>query len=159
LQDILPFQLRLDIFSVNLQDCDCKSIYFRMEHGKCKDCGHASSQHFSHFNKHILNVIQREGYTGDGRRAMMKLKTEVLDKCLLRRTKESRAEDMNLPPRVVTIRAIRLHPREEDFYNALYTQSKSSFDDYVAEGSILNNYAHVFDLLTKMRQAVDHPYL
>ncbi|KAL3910370.1 MAG: hypothetical protein SGILL_007718, partial [Bacillariaceae sp.] len=139
--------------------CDCKSIYYRMEHGKCKDCGHGSVQHFSHFNKHILNVIQREGYSGDGRRAMMKLKNEVLDKSLLRRTKESRAEDMNLPPRVVTIKAIRLHPREEDFYNALYTQTKSSFNDYVAEGSILNNYAHVFDLLTKMRQAVDHPYL
>jgi DNA repair protein RAD16 len=24
---------------------------------------------------------------------------------------------------------------------------------------LLNNYAHIFDLLTKMRQAVDHPYL
>jgi len=141
------------------QGCDCKSIYYRMDHGKCRDCGHASSQHFSHFNKHVLNVIQREGYTGDGRRAMMKLKVEVLDKCLLRRTKESRAEDMNLPPRVVIIKPIRLHPREEDFYNALYTQTKSSFDDYVAEGTLLNNYAHIFDLLTKMRQAVDHPYM
>mmetsp|Transcript_2501 Transcript_2501/g.5056 ORF Transcript_2501/g.5056 Transcript_2501/m.5056 type:complete len:622 (-) Transcript_2501:142-2007(-) len=139
--------------------CDCKSINYRMEYGKCRDCGHASSQHFSYFNKHVLNVIQREGYTGEGRRAMMKLKTEVLDKCLLRRTKESRAEDMNLPPRVVVIKPIRLHPREEDFYNALYTQTKSSFDDYVAEGTLLNNYAHIFDLLTKMRQAVDHPYL
>ncbi len=138
---------------------DCKSIYYRMENGKCKECGCASSQHFSYFNKHVLNVIQREGYTGDGRRAMMKLKTEVLDKALLRRTKESRAEDMNLPPRVVTIKSIRLHPREDDFYNALYTQTKSSFDDYVAEGTLLNNYAHIFDLLTKMRQAVDHPYL
>jgi DNA repair protein RAD16 len=29
----------------------------------------------------------------------------------------------------------------------------------VAEGTLLNNYAHIFDLLTKMRQAVDHPYL
>jgi len=130
-----------------------------MDHGKCKDCGCASSQHFSYFNKHVLNVIQREGYSGDGRRAMMKLKNEVLDKCLLRRTKENRAEDMNLPPRVVTIKPIRLHPREEDFYSALYTQTKSSFDDYVAEGTLLNNYAHIFDLLTKMRQAVDHPYL
>jgi len=141
------------------QGCDCKSIYYRMDHGKCRDCGHASSQHFSYFNKHVLNVIQREGYSGDGRRAMMKLKVEVLDKCLLRRTKESRAEDMNLPPRVVIIKPIRLHPREEDFYNALYTQTKSSFDDYVAEGTLLNNYAHIFDLLTKMRQAVDHPYM
>ena len=90
---------------------------------------------------------------------MFKLKNEVLDKCLLRRTKETHAEDMNLPPRVVTIRAVRLHPIEEDFYEALYTQTKSSFDDYVAEGTLLNNYAHIFDLLTKMRQAVDHPYL
>ena len=113
---------------------------------------------------------------------MFKLKNEVLDKCLLRRTKDSRAEDMNLPPRIVSIRTIRLHPIEEDFYNALYTQTRASFDDYVAEGSLLNNYAHIFvsifvnviyhkefiahntlmikqDLLTKMRQAVDHPYL
>jgi DNA repair protein RAD16 len=47
----------------------------------------------------------------------------------------------------------------EDFYQALYTQTKSSFNDYVAQGTLLNNYAHIFDLLTKMRQAVDHPYL
>lgn len=121
--------------------CGCKSIYYRMDHGKCRDCGCGSTQHFSHFNKHVLNVIQREGYTGDGRRAMMKLKEEVLDRCLLRRTKESRAEDLKLPPRTVIIKPIRLHPREEDFYNALYTQTKSSFDDYVAEGTLLNNYA------------------
>jgi DNA repair protein RAD16 len=36
--------------------------------------------------------------------------------------------------------------------------ARSSFDDYVAEGTVLNNYAHIFDLLTKMRQAVGHPY-
>ena len=76
----------------------------------------------------------------------MTLKNEVLDKALLRRTKQTRAEDMNLPPRIVNIRTIRLHPIEEDFYNALYTQTKSSFDDYVQEGTLLNNYAHIFDL-------------
>lgn len=75
---------------------------------------------------------------------MFTLKNEVLDKCLLRRTKDSRAADMELPPRIVSIRTIRLHPIENDFYNALYTQSRASFDDYVAEGSLLNNYAHIF---------------
>jgi DNA repair protein RAD16 len=89
---------------------------------------------------------QRGGYQGEGRKAIFKLKTEVLDKSLLRRTKQSRAEDMKLPPRIVTIRTIRLHPIEEDFYNALYTQTKSSFDDYVTQGTLLNNYAHIFDL-------------
>lgn len=134
------------------QGCDCKSVHYRMLNGKCLDCNHGTIQHYSHFNKHVLNPIQRAGYQGDGRRAMMKLKNDVLDKCLLRRTKESRAEDMNLPPRVVNIRTVRMHPIEEDFYNALYTQTKSSFDDYVTEGTLLNNYAHIFDLLTKMRQ-------
>lgn len=75
---------------------------------------------------------------------MIRLKDEVLDKYLLRRTKETRAEDMNLPPRIVTIRPIRLHPVEEDFYNALYTQTKTSFADYVAEGTTSHNYAHIF---------------
>jgi DNA repair protein RAD16 len=154
--------LRLDpmaYYFCRTKGCDCRCIHYRMQQGVCLGCNHRSFTHYAHFNKHILNVIQREGYTGDGRKAMFKLKTDVLDKCLLRRTKESRAEDMCLPPRIVTIRYIRLHPIEEDFYQALYTQTKSSFEDYVAEGTLLNNYAHIFDLLTRMRQAVDHPYL
>ena len=141
------------------QDCDCKSLHYRMMNGKCKGCGHSSVQHFSHFNKFVLNPIKSYGYTGDGRRAMFKLKEDVLDKSLLRRTKETKAEDLNLPPRLVTISKVRLHPVEEDFYNALYTQTQSSFNDYVDEGTLLNNYAHIFDLLMRMRQAVDHPYL
>jgi DNA repair protein RAD16 len=139
--------LRIDPMShyfCRQKGCRCKSIHYRMKNGKCQDCDHRPFMHFSHFNKHVLNPIQRDGYTGDGRRAMFKLKNEILDKCLLRRTKETRAEDMNLPPRIVTIRTIRLHPVEEDFYNALYMQTRSSFDDYIAEGTLLNNYAHIF---------------
>jgi len=90
---------------------------------------------------------------------MLKLKREVLDLVLLRRTKNSCSTDLFLPPRLVSIRTVRLHPIEEDFYNALYTQGKSTFDDYVSNGTILNNYAHIFDLLMRMRQAVGHPYL
>lgn len=139
--------------------CTCKSIHYRMEHGRCLDCFHPGPMHYSHFNKFVLNPIQRDGYSGDGRRAMFLLRDSVLNTFLLRRTKQNRSADMNLPPRLVKIRSVRLHPVEEDFYEALYTQTKSSFNDYVAEGTLLNNYAHIFDLLTKMRQAVDHPYL
>ena len=130
-----------------------------MQNARCMDCGHSSIQHYSHFNRKILNPIQRDGYANDGRRAMFTLKNDVLDRCLLRRTKDTRAEDMNLPPRIVTIKSIRLHPIEEDFYNSVFTQTTSSFNDYVAEGTLMNNYAHIFDLLMRMRQAVCHPYL
>ena len=88
-------------------------MHYRIVGGVCECCGHGGVQHFSHFNKYVLNPIQREGYTGDGRRAMFVLKNEVLDKCLLRRTKETQAADMELPPRIVQIRPIRLHPIEE----------------------------------------------
>ncbi|KAL3815259.1 hypothetical protein ACHAXA_002795, partial [Cyclostephanos tholiformis] len=154
--------LRLDpmaFYYCRAKDCDCKSMHYRIHAGICEGCGHSGIQHYSHFNKYILNPIQREGYSGDGRRAMFLLKNEVLDKTLLRRTKENRASDMELPPRLVQIKEVSLHPVEEDFYSALYTQTKSSFDDYVNAGTLLNNYAHIFDLLIRMRQSVDHPYL
>ena len=53
----------------------------------------------------------------------------------------------------------RLDDREEDFYQALYTQSQAQFNTYVQSGTVLNNYAHIFDILIRLRQAVDHPYL
>lgn len=169
--------------------CDCKSLHYRMVNGVCQGCNHRSFSHFAHFNKHILNPIQRDGYSGDGRRAMFKLKNEVLDKCesqiwkpafsffasaltsslilllgMLRRTKATQAADLELPPRFVTLRSIRLHPVEEDFYNALYTQTKASFDDYVAEGTMLNNYAHIFVsdcrfMLIKLLNFLTHSFL
>lgn len=78
---------------------------------------------------------------------------------LLRRTKEGRADDISLPPKLVRIRKDRLDERENDFYEAIYTQSQAQFNTYVSSGTLLNNYAHIFDLLVRLRQAVDHPYL
>eukprot|EP01041_Mallomonas_annulata_P005925 gene5925-11955_t len=170
------------------KNCSCKSLHYRfskvviavvaaaaaaaaaaavitylsypvMSSGKCEDCGHIAMQHFCHFNKHILNPIQRSGFVAEGRKAMMKLKEQVLDEVLLRRTKTTRAEDIQLPPRLVRVRQELLNPQEEDFYQALYTQSQAQFDTYVTSGTVLNNYAHIFDILIRLRQAVDHPYL
>ncbi|CAM9978016.1 unnamed protein product, partial [Ectocarpus sp. 8 AP-2014] len=101
----------------------------------------------------------RTGYVGEGKKAFLRLKREVLDMILLRRTKSNRSNDICLPPRIVRVRQHRLDEREEDFYQALYTQSQAQFDTYVGSGTILNNYAHIFDILIRLRQAVDHPYL
>lgn len=69
------------------------------------------------------------------------------------------ADALALPPRSVRLRRDALDDRERDFYEALYTQSQAQFGEYVAAGTVLNNYAHVFDLLVRLRQAVNHPYL
>lgn len=55
----------------------------------------------------------RTGYVGEGKKAFLRLKREVLDMILLRRTKSNRSNDICLPPRIVRVRQHRLDEREE----------------------------------------------
>lgn len=156
--------LRLDPYSFYFCktagcDCKCREYKFDAEYRACDYCGHSPLQHYSLFNRDIVNPIKKYGYIGAGRTGFVKLKRSVLDKCLLRRTKAGRADEMVLPPKLVTLEANFLDDREFDFYQAIYTQSQAQFGSYVQAGTLLNNYAHIFDLLTRLRQAVDHPYL
>ena len=59
---------------------------------------------------------------------------------------------MNLLCRTVLLRKDAFDEREMDFYEALYTQSQAQFGAYVESGTVLNNYAHIFDLLIRLRQ-------
>ena len=49
----------------------------------------------------MANPIKKYGYVGCGRLAMKLLKTEILEKTLLRRTKVQCADVLALPPRLV----------------------------------------------------------
>eukprot|EP00002_Diphylleia_rotans_P006368 TRINITY_DN15754_c0_g1_i1.p1 TRINITY_DN15754_c0_g1~~TRINITY_DN15754_c0_g1_i1.p1 ORF type:complete len:843 (+),score=149.61 TRINITY_DN15754_c0_g1_i1:43-2571(+) len=147
--------------------CDCKSLNWNFDGegprlGRiCRHCPHKPTNHFSWWNKHIINPILRFGMVLDdteGQNAM-KMLQRVLSRIMLRRTKLQRAGDLCLPPKVVTIRRDHLDAEENDFYEALYTRSKTQFMGFIESNTILNNYAHVFDLLLRLRQAVDHPYL
>ena len=53
----------------------------------------------------------------------------------------------------MTLRKDRFDASEQDFYEALYTQSQAQFGEYITAGTVLNNYAHVFELLIRLRQA------
>eukprot|EP00252_Welwitschia_mirabilis_P009544 TRINITY_DN2218_c0_g1_i3.p1 TRINITY_DN2218_c0_g1~~TRINITY_DN2218_c0_g1_i3.p1 ORF type:complete len:916 (-),score=200.01 TRINITY_DN2218_c0_g1_i3:671-3418(-) len=141
--------------------CECKSLdySFGNHYRKCDHCDHSPLSHFCWWNKYVANPIKRHGYKDEGRKALILLKHKVLDQIVLRRTKLERAADLALPSRVTCLRRDNFDAREEDFYQALYTQSQSQFNTYVRAGTLVNNYAHIFDLLTRLRQAVDHPYL
>jgi len=140
-------------------DCKCREYHFDAEYRKCMYCGCSPLKHYSLFNQSVVNPIKKFGYVGAGKNAFVTLKREVLDSILLRRTKAGRADEMVLPPKVVTIEAYLLDEKEKDFYDGLYTQSQAQFGSYVEAGTLLNNYAHVLDLLTRLRQAINHPYL
>jgi DNA repair protein RAD16 len=64
------------------------------------------------------------------------------------RTKLERADDLGLPPKIVQVRKDYFNPQEEDFYEALYSESQTQFESYVRAGTVLNNYAHIFELLS-----------
>ena len=66
---------------------------------------------------------------------------------------------MHLPSLTIKVNVGEMTPSEFDFYESMYKQTKTQFDTYVDQGVLLNNYAHVFDLIMRLRQAVDHPYL
>eukprot|EP00930_Biecheleria_cincta_P033330 TRINITY_DN23096_c0_g1_i1.p1 TRINITY_DN23096_c0_g1~~TRINITY_DN23096_c0_g1_i1.p1 ORF type:complete len:1439 (-),score=300.93 TRINITY_DN23096_c0_g1_i1:174-4490(-) len=141
--------------------CSCSSLHYRFdaETQHCRKCGHSKMQHRSHFSKEVLGPISKFGFVGTGKTAMEKLRREVLERILLRRTKLERQADVNLPTLEIRIRKDTLSPQEQDFYTSMFTQSRTSFDTFVDKGTLLHNYAHVFDLIMRLRQAVDHPYL
>ncbi|KAL7267620.1 DNA repair protein rad16 [Rhizina undulata] len=78
---------------------------------------------------------------------------------MLRRAKLERADDLGFPPRVIKIRRDYLNEEELDLYDSIYRESRRKFNTYVAQGVILNNYANIFTLITRMRQLADHPDL
>ena len=77
----------------------------------------------------------------------------------MRRTKAERATDVRLPSLTIDVAVTHMDEVERDFYESLYMLTRAKFDGYVKKGSVLHNYAHIFELLSRLRQTCDHPYL
>ncbi|KAF3626543.1 putative (-)-germacrene D synthase-like [Capsicum annuum] len=140
------------------KDCDCRTLDYSST-PECPDCPHKSVRHFCWWNRYIATPIKHEGSFGSGRDAMFLLKHKVLKSILLRRSKKGRAADLALPLKIVTLRKDSLDVKEEDYYTSLLNKSQAQFNTYVQAGTLMNNYGHIFELLTRLRQAVDHPFL
>lgn len=154
--------LRVDPYAFYFcRKCGCKGLDypFKSGHRKCDHCEHGPLSHYCWWNRCVANPIKRHGYQGKGRTALGMLRDEVLERVLLRRTKLQQADVLALPPRTVVLRKDRFDAREADFYEALYTSTQATFGAYVASGTVAHNFAHIFELLIRLRQAVCHPYL
>ncbi|KAH9324867.1 hypothetical protein KI387_005045 [Taxus chinensis] len=106
-------------------------------------------------------LIQKPYEEGDERG--LKLVQAILKPLMLRRTKDSTDKDgrpiLVLPPTDVQVIECGLSEAENDFYNALYKRSKVKFDQFVEQGKVLHNYASILELLLRLRQCCDHPFL
>lgn len=82
---------------------------------------------------------------------------------MLRRTKEERADDLGLPPKVVKVRRDYFNEEELDLYDSIYGDSKRQFNTYVAHGVVLVRilssirYHHPLTLRTEQLRQHLHP--
>ncbi|XP_042521364.1 ATP-dependent helicase rhp16-like [Macadamia integrifolia] len=92
---------------------------------------------------------------------MILLKHKILKSIALRRTKKGRAADIynSLPQKIVQLRQDIFDIDEKNYYRSLYNISRLQFYQYVADKSVLNNFMHIIQLLTRIRQVADHPYI
>jgi len=163
LQSLVRF-LKVDPYAYyfcSRKGCDCKTLHwaFGARGARCEHCDHPPMAHYNCFNRKILKPIEQAGYAGAGARALRTLRGDILNVVMLRRTKAERAADLKLPPLEIRVEELTLSPPEQDFYNCLYKKTKSRFDAFVRKGTAMHNYAHIFELLARMRQCLDHPYL
>ncbi|AAS51574.2 ADL345Cp [Eremothecium gossypii ATCC 10895] len=139
--------------------CSCSEKTWRFSDNlHCDSCDHVGMQHTNFFNHFMLKNIQRHGMEGPGLESFENIQL-LLRNIMLRRTKVERADDLGLPPRIVTVRRDVFDEEERDLYRSLYSDSKRQYNTYVESGVVLNNYANIFTLLTRMRQLADHPDL
>ncbi|PRT57094.1 DNA repair protein RAD16 [Wickerhamiella sorbophila] len=136
--------------------CDCASSEWKFARQKCTSCGHVVMQHVNYFNHSLLKQIQR---MPDQQSVAMSKMRLLLKQIMLRRTKVERADDLGLPPRVVNVRRDYFNEEEKDLYASVFSDSRRTFSTYVNQGVVLNNYANIFTLITRMRQIADHPDL
>ncbi|KAG2674516.1 hypothetical protein I3843_13G125200 [Carya illinoinensis] len=106
-------------------------------------------------------LIQKPFEEGDERG--LKLVQSILKPIMLRRTKFSTDREgrpiLVLPPADIQVVYCELNETEKDFYEALFKRSKVKFDQFVEQGRVLHNYASILELLLRLRQCCDHPFL
>ncbi|XP_041828646.1 helicase-like transcription factor isoform X2 [Melanotaenia boesemani] len=105
-------------------------------------------------------VIQRPVTQGE-RAGLQNL--QILVKCItLRRTKSSEVNGrrlVSLPKKKVYVEQVELSQQEREEYELARNEGRSTISRYVAEGTVLRNYAHVLVILMKLRQHCCHPDL
>ncbi|CAL9782642.1 unnamed protein product [Musa acuminata subsp. burmannicoides] len=106
-------------------------------------------------------LIQRPYEDGDERG--LKLVKAILRPLMLRRTKDTKDRNgkpiLVLPPANFRTVECEQSEAERDFYEALFERSKVRFDQFVAQGKVLHNYASILELLLRLRQCCNHPFL
>jgi DNA repair protein RAD5 len=80
----------------------------------------------------------------------------ILEAIMLRRTKDQKIDDgkpiVALPPRTITLTAVEFNQEESELYQQLWNSSKNQVAHFIEAGTLMENYAHILELLLRLRQ-------
>ena len=84
----------------------------------------------------------------------------LLDSICLRRTKKERNSNgealVNLPEKHLIMREVELNQEERNCYNIYRSKARDIISRFKRKGELMKNYAHVFALMTRLRQICCH---
>eukprot|EP00181_Compsopogon_caeruleus_P002274 CAMPEP_0184681504 /NCGR_PEP_ID=MMETSP0312-20130426/4497_1 /TAXON_ID=31354 /ORGANISM="Compsopogon coeruleus, Strain SAG 36.94" /LENGTH=1081 /DNA_ID=CAMNT_0027132403 /DNA_START=149 /DNA_END=3394 /DNA_ORIENTATION=- len=116
---------------------------------------------FSLWNMKILKPFE-SGSMEEKVRACALVRS-IVTPIMLRRRKNTRNLEGNpivqLPEKHLEVIKLQFTQAERDFYDALFEKSKTKFDTFVRQGKVMANLAHVLEILLRLRQCCDHPFL
>ncbi|GAM28082.1 hypothetical protein SAMD00019534_112580 [Acytostelium subglobosum LB1] len=111
---------------------------------------------FYWWNQYIMKPSKNRDEKGFSRLRIL------LSKILLRRVKDQKLNNtpiLDLPDKMITVRHDSFSEEEQEIYQELWNASKRKFISFFQSGTLLRNYAHILELLLRLRQVCDHPFL
>ncbi|KAF2813142.1 uncharacterized protein BDZ99DRAFT_486486 [Mytilinidion resinicola] len=117
---------------------------------------------WSEFNLHFARPIKSTNNSERTKQNAMKKLQALLKAILLRRTKSSLIDGkpiITIPPKHVHQVQVTFSTPELELYKALESKTQVTFNRYLRQNSVQNNYANILVLLLRLRQMCCHPHL
>ncbi|KAI5079409.1 hypothetical protein GOP47_0004888 [Adiantum capillus-veneris] len=105
-------------------------------------------------------TIQRPLLSGDAS-GFIRLQA-LLMTIALRRTKDMKVDDkriVELPQKTVNIHTVDLNEEDRQIYDRVELEGKRLVGQYVASGTVLQNYSTILQIILRLRQICDHSSL
>ncbi|GJY97874.1 hypothetical protein Tco_0514784 [Tanacetum coccineum] len=99
----------------------------------------------------------------NGDKRGLKFVKAILRPLMLRKTKDTKDKEgrpiIVLPQTDIQVSQSEQLEAKHDFCDASFEKSKIQVDQFVAQGKVLHNYANILELLLRLRQCCNHPFL
>ncbi|KAI1452702.1 SNF2 family N-terminal domain-containing protein [Annulohypoxylon moriforme] len=142
------------------KSCPCQPLEWSPDKNEfCVDCGHTMWMHLLVFNHEVIAPIRNSTHGSDEVKLAHEKLNILINRIMLRRLKKDHMDSMELPVKEIQVNRQFFSEQETDFAESIMKNSKRQFNDYVARDVLLQNYANIFGLIMRMRQAADHPDL